>query len=44
MLGCPWESIVELLLLLFVAMYLLMHGNLPGEDNEESFVCGSEDL
>ncbi|KAL7168205.1 hypothetical protein ACSBR2_038609 [Camellia fascicularis] len=42
--GCLGKNHVELLILLFDAMGVLVHGNPLGKDNEESSFCGGEDL
>ncbi|KAI7987850.1 Pentatricopeptide repeat-containing protein [Camellia lanceoleosa] len=42
--GCLGKNHVELLILLFDAMSVLVHGNPLGKDNEESSFCRGEDL
>lgn len=42
--GCSGENSVELLILLFDAMDVLVHGHLLGEDYEESSFCRGEEL
>lgn len=44
MFGSPWETFVGLLLLLFDAMDLFMHGDFLGEDDEESALCRGPEL
>ena len=44
MFGCSWKDVLELLVLLFDAMDMLMHGNFFSEDNEESSLCRGEDI
>ncbi|KAJ6734234.1 INTEGRAL MEMBRANE HRF1 FAMILY PROTEIN [Salix purpurea] len=41
---CPWKDPTWILLLHFDAMFLLMHGNFLGEDDEESTFCRGEEL
>lgn len=40
--GCSWEDPVELLLLFADSLDMHVHGNLLGEDNEESPLCRDE--